>query len=162
MRIAIGITGTSGALLSNRAIELLYEKHDLCVMATENGSRAFFLESGCRLYDFLRRKPGVVKPDNSDVCGSNLRKKLRLCLGDNSAEVTALLDTGNRKNSDRKCRFVFRSAGIAYDTKAAAYRLCKLPYARRNNSRKSRRSGVTRGHCMYAAANLRRYRYKIS
>lgn len=28
-------------------------------------------------------------------CGSNLRKKLRLCLGDNSAEVTALLDTGN-------------------------------------------------------------------
>lgn len=67
MRIAIGITGTSGALLSNRAIELLYEKHDLCVMATENGSRAFFLESGCRLYDFLRRKPGVVKPDNSDV-----------------------------------------------------------------------------------------------
>lgn len=67
MKIAIGITGTAGTPFSMRAIELLYEKHDLCVIATENGGRAFFLESGCRLYDFLRRKPGVVKPDNSDI-----------------------------------------------------------------------------------------------
>lgn len=67
MKIIIGITGAAGTFLSKRAIELLYGRHELSVIATESGKKMFQSECGQSLYDFLRKRPGVIKSDNSDL-----------------------------------------------------------------------------------------------
>ena len=66
MKIIIGITGAAGTFLSKRAVELLYGRHELSVIATESGQKMFHSECGQSLYDFLRKRPGIIKPDNSD------------------------------------------------------------------------------------------------
>lgn len=64
MSIFLGITGTCGTVLAKRAIDVLSDKCNLFVSATEQGERHFFEECGVELYDFLRRKQQIVKCNN--------------------------------------------------------------------------------------------------
>lgn len=70
MKITLGITGASGAVLAKRAIEYLGSRHELFVVASDNGSLVFKQECGIELYDFLRRKSGVVRFGNDNMFAS--------------------------------------------------------------------------------------------
>ncbi len=67
MKITLGITGASGAVLAKRAIEYLSKEHTLFVVASDNGNRVFYEENGIELYDFLRRKNGVTRFQNDNL-----------------------------------------------------------------------------------------------
>ena len=67
MKIILGITGASGAVLAKNAINTLINEHELYVVASENGCRTFKKECDIELYDFLRRKSGVVRFANDNL-----------------------------------------------------------------------------------------------
>lgn len=70
MKITLGISGASGAVLALKAIEYLMSGHELSVVASDNGNRIFEQECGISLYDFLRRKRGVIRFCNNDLGAS--------------------------------------------------------------------------------------------
>lgn len=67
LKIILGITGASGAVLAEKAIDMLMDEHDLYVVASENGCRVFRHECGVELYDFLRRRSSVVRFANDNL-----------------------------------------------------------------------------------------------
>ena len=70
MKITLGISGASGAVLAQKAIEYLSKDHELSVVASDNGSRIFEEECKISLYDFLRRKHNVSRFYNNDLAVS--------------------------------------------------------------------------------------------
>jgi 4-hydroxy-3-polyprenylbenzoate decarboxylase len=66
MKIILGITGACGAALAKRTIDLIMRKHEVCVVASENGCKMFEYECKEPLYDFLRRRADVVRFGNDD------------------------------------------------------------------------------------------------
>lgn len=66
MKIILGITGACGTALAKRTIDLIMRKHEVCVVASENGCKMFEYECKEPLYDFLRRRADVVRFGNDD------------------------------------------------------------------------------------------------
>lgn len=67
MKITLGISGASGAVLAKTAIDYLSLTHELFVVASDCGALTFEYECGVRLYDYLRRKPNVSRFDNDNL-----------------------------------------------------------------------------------------------
>ena len=67
LKITLGISGASGAVLALKAIEYLSREHELSVVASDNGNRIFEQECKISLYDYLRRKRNVSRFYNNDL-----------------------------------------------------------------------------------------------
>lgn len=91
MKIIIGITGTSGAVLAKQAIDTLKKHHKVFVVASENGYRTFKEECGLELYDFMRRCKGVslFSDDNlsSPICDDEFDANCMMILPCSSSTV---------------------------------------------------------------------------
>lgn len=61
MKILLCITGCIGSEITEKAIELIGQKHTLFVASTAHGEAMFKRENGLELYDLLRRKKEIKK-----------------------------------------------------------------------------------------------------